>query len=901
MKFKHILILTFALQASGMVANAQKKPITNDAPNHWGGIYDGKLSNDGKYLFYTSVINGSTGQSVLTATDKSWSKVVMGYNAAFTDDSRFVYYQLGTDTLVKFNLAKKTSEYILPVNTGSFQMSSSAKNQFIIYRSVKDVVLQNIITGKESRYKDVLDYRFDPAGDAVLLHTKEILTWVNLPGMESKIISRLPKVSDTRLDYKFDNSGSALALIISNKRNVNLYYYKAGMDSARLLVANHPEGTKEGTKLIDGSHYTAQTPIFTPDGRSLVFRMQETPDVVNKDTDVLTDGVDVWNYKDANLQSRQQGALSTDDWEGFFMNRYRAAVIPVTGGKIIPLDDGQNALFDRIDNHFALLKGIADPEEAFWNKKQVRHWSLVSLTDGHRISLDNAIEGHDVVPLFSPGGNFLTWHDVEKNAIISYEIATGEVKNISKDIPEPENEYAGMGIIPDRFLGVKNWFLNDDRVLASDEYDVWELDPKGIKGAVNLTGGYGRKNHIKLSIANDSKVITNADKDMILIGQDQQTMDNGFFVLKLGTTNNLVKCGMGPYNYYTNGLAGMHDVVKAKNANMYLVTRMSATDAPNYFVSKDLKTFTRLSDVQPQKDYNWMTAELIHWKMTDGRMGKGVLYKPENFDPTKKYPIIFHYYLERSSDLNNYLAPEMSQGQLMIPWYVSNGYLVFLPDISNSEKPGHIAESVLNSVVSAAKYLSEKPWVDSTKMGIQGHSFGGYETNVLLSRSHIFAAAQPSSAPSNLFSLYGGLGFGGGSLINFMEMGEFNMQVSLWKRPDLYREGSPILYLDKVTTPVLIEAGKLDGSDMDGGGVPFSQSVELFTTLRRLQKPVWLLEYNTGHVINDPDQALDFMTRQEQFFDHYLKGKPAPLWMTEGIDAKYKGLKSGLQLDTSGK
>lgn len=904
MKIKQIVFFACLLQAPLSTAVfAQKPPITNDNQKAWGGVSDEKISNDGKYVFYTQ-LEGSTPKSVLTATDKSWSKIFMGYNAAFTHDSHFIYYQLGTDTLVKFDLAKKTGEYTVPVNMSSFNISPSAKLQFIIYRSAKDVILKNEATGKENHYADVLDYRFDPAGDAVLLRTKETLSWIDLPGLETKVISRVPKVSDTRYSYKFDNSGSAMAITIANKKGVNLYYYKAGMDSARLLVASHPEGSKEGTKLSENGQFFYPSPVFTRDGNSLIFRMKEANEDIQKDTTVLTDKVDVWSYKDNNIQSQQQQMnASGNDPYGWFFNPLITGIIPVTGGKWIQLDDSKTVIY-KIGSKYALERATINWPEAYWNKSQAPVNYLVSLNDGHRTIITNNKALINRVELtLSPDEKFITWVDPDKQTLMCYEIVTGITRNISEKMPVPVI-HNPPGVVNERAFNIANWLKDYSRVFVEDEFDIWELDPMGKAAPVNITNGYGRQHHIKFQLAKHQSTLGDVssllvqNEQLVLVAQDQETMYDGFFKTELGSNADPVKCDMGPYNYFQNGFG---EPLKAKNADVYLLKRMSAAESPNLFATKDLKNYTRLSDCRPERNYNWITSEVIHYPKPDGRIGAAILYKPENFDPNKKYPIIFHYYQKRSDETYNYIWPDLSQGQLMIPWYVSNGYLVCVPDIIN-DKPGYIGETVLNSVVSAAKYLGKKPWVDSTKMGIQGHSFGGFETNVLLSRTNIFAAAQPSSPPSNLMSCFASLGFGGGSLISFLERGEFDMRVSIWERPDLYRESSPLLYLDKVTTPVLIEHSKKDGTDADGGGVPYAQSIELFTALRRLQKPVWMLQYDdAGHIIGDPDEQLDFSIRQEQFFDHYLKGKPAPLWMTEGIDAKYKGLKSGLQIDTSGK
>src|SRR5262249_31480632 len=135
----------------------------------------------------------------------------------------------------------------------------------------------------------------------------------------------------------------------------------------------------------------------------------------------------------------------------------------------------------------------------------------------------------------------------------------------------------------------------------------------------------------------------------------------------------------------------------------------------NLFITKDFKNYQQASTINPEKNYNWLTTELVTWKMTDGRLSQGILYKPENFDSSKKYPLIIDIYEKRSDELNTFLRPAPAGGRINISTYASNGYLVFVPDIHY--RPLYNGESITNSVVSAVQFLSRFSWVDSTKVG----------------------------------------------------------------------------------------------------------------------------------------------------------------------------------------
>jgi dipeptidyl aminopeptidase/acylaminoacyl peptidase len=333
--------------------------------------------------------------------------------------------------------------------------------------------------------------------------------------------------------------------------------------------------------------------------------------------------------------------------------------------------------------------------------------------------------------------------------------------------------------------------------------------------------------------------------------------------------------------------------IKANNANSWIVQRMTATEAPNYYLTTDFKNYIPISDVQPQKSYNWLTAEVIKWQQKDGTIGKGILYKPENFDPRKKYPIIFHCYEKMVHEVYQFPTPELANGPINIPWFVSRGYLVFTPDIEFViGKPG---QSAFKTLVSAAELLSRRPYVDSKKMGIQGHSFGGFETNYLITHTHIFSAAAEGAGVCDFISGYGSLRGSGISCQYLYETSQNRLAATLWQRPNLYINNSPILMADKITTPLLIMHNKKDEN------VPWNQGVELFTALRRLGKKVWMLQYDEGyHVVYGKD-LLDYTLRLTQFFDFYLKDQPPPIWMAGTIPARLKGIEPGYELDLSGK
>jgi dipeptidyl aminopeptidase/acylaminoacyl peptidase len=231
--------------------------------------------------------------------------------------------------------------------------------------------------------------------------------------------------------------------------------------------------------------------------------------------------------------------------------------------------------------------------------------------------------------------------------------------------------------------------------------------------------------------------------------------------------------------------------------------------------------------------------------------------------------------------------PEPVRASINIPYFVSNGYIVFDPNIYY--KNGEPGESAYNSVVSAAKYLSKFKWVDSTKMAIQGHSWGGYQVAYLVTRTNMFAAAESGAPVANMTSAYGGIRWGPGINRQFQyERSQSRIGATLWQRPDLYIKNSPLFHADKIHTPLLI----LDNDQDDA--VPWYQGIEFYTALRRLNKKVWMVTYNgEPHGIIERRNRKDWSIRLAQYFDYYLKGAPPARWIVEGVPATLKGIDWG--------
>jgi dipeptidyl aminopeptidase/acylaminoacyl peptidase len=293
---------------------------------------------------------------------------------------------------------------------------------------------------------------------------------------------------------------------------------------------------------------------------------------------------------------------------------------------------------------------------------------------------------------------------------------------------------------------------------------------------------------------------------------------------------------------------------------------------------------TRISDVNPQQsEYRWGTAERVQWTSVDGKPLQGILYKPDGFDPDAEYPMMVYFYERNSDNLHRYWTPRAHRSIINFSFYASRGYVIFVPDIPY--KVGYPGESAMNAVMPGVTKLLDTGFIDPDRVGVQGHSWGGYQIAYMVTETNLFAAAEAGAPVSNMTSAYGGIRWGSGMSRMFQyEDTQSRIGGTLWETPLRYIDNSPIFQADKIQTPLLMMHNDQDGA------VPWEQGIELFVALRRLGKPAWLINYNDEpHWPTTLANKRDWAKRMQQFFDHYLKGTPAPVWLEEGVPAVDKG------------
>jgi dipeptidyl aminopeptidase/acylaminoacyl peptidase len=876
------LLVGLALAAWTMpVLHAQKPAITIEDTKHWGGAGGGQLSNDGNYtMCYIHQQPAGSATVMIQSADGKWKSEVPGsYNGQFSSDNRWAFVKV-KDTLVVVEL-KGLKRFSYP---GIDEFSSAGS--YLIYKKDANsqlLTVLNLGTSKSTDYPSVSNYSVAPSGNCILLEVNNASnTSLQILDPAKAIVKTIWTGLQTKLGtYTWDIDGKQLAFFIdqplNGKTETEFGYYRMGSDAVNIMPVLPTASIEPGSVIA-----TNRNPEFCTDKQFIFFYITK-PQLLRPDPKISK--LTIWNYRDSMMQTKQLEEVNKK-WVyavAFNTETKRAQRIEQVNEKIY----GQGTNVVMVENRMGLLGN----NEANWNRKAESRFYLVSLKDGSRKLISDHIVNPHGMPQISPNGKWIIYYDFEKRNFFSYEVATGErrnISNVSNHHWENDNDDH-----PEPALRTQlNWLGDGNSCTVNDTWDSWMLDVTGKKEPVCLTNGYGVKNKIVFVVFNrDNYSPTIQSNNILFTAFDSKSKDNGFYKKQLGKQGDPEKLCMGPYIYesWDSEYGYLQGPAKAKDAGVYLVGRCSATESPNYFITKDFTKFIRVTEVNPQRTFNWLTTELRTWKSLDGSEIQGILYKPENFDPSKKYPVIFQYYEARTQELNLYQRPDATRHEINIPMFVSNGYIVFVPDIHFIVPD--VGKSAFNAIVSAANYLSKEPWVDAKRMGLQGHSWGGFETGYVITHTDMFAAACSAAGVYDMVSEYTS-GMRNNYSMYHKERGQGRFGKTLWENPEIYIENSSIFQANKLTTPLLMMHNKGDGN------VAYQQSLDFFISLRRLGKRAWMLEYDNGdHSVDRGVDAEDFHRRIMQFFDHYLKGAPAPIWMTRGIPAKMKGITDGFEFD----
>jgi len=930
------LILIVLLIVPLTQAQTAKKPITYDVYDAWKSIQGTKISSDGRWLVY-SLVPGE-GDSELVVIDLKTGKenrYPRGKDAIITVDNQFVVYTI-SPTKAEMDKGKKEKKkpeeqpknglVIVNLKTGKPETVDRVKSfkvpedsgKYVAYllepplpkegekekaekpaekkepekkepepreaekkeekkpekkkEPGSELVIRELQTGKSISVQEVAEYTWTKDGHylAYAISSKKpeedgAFLYESATGK----ITTLLKGQGHYSGLSFDDKGQKLAFLSDRDEYkekaspYKLYLWQERTVTAQEMAGPRPSGLPDKTCPNEN-----RAPFFSKDGNLLYFGYAPVPQPEPEDSPEPIK-VDIWSWTDPELQPMQK--VQADEEK----KRNYLAVCHLKDKKIVALgsenlpeirlsDDGQKAL--GIDNR-PYRKLIS------WDRMYADLYT-VDIRTGQRIKI---LEKFPPRIDFSPCGQYLIFYDDILNTWFTYGLVNGRKFDLTSKLGVSfEREEWDTPNEPPAY-GIAGWTDNDASVLIYDRYDIWEIKPDGSSARM-LTRKFGRENKIVLRYQRldpEEKSIP-VKKPLLLSAFNEKTKATGY--ARLDQTRN----GPPEKLIYVDKMLG--NLQKARKAETYVFTVQTFEEFPDLWVSgPDFSDMQKVTSANPQQaEYIWGKSELITYLNADGKELQAILIKPENFDPNQKYPLMVYIYEKLSDQIHRYYAPGPGTN-INFTRYVSNGYVILIPDIVY--QIGYPGSSALKCVTPAVEKVVGMGFIDPKRIGIQGHSWGGYQITYMITQTDIFAACEAGASVTNMTSAYGGIRWGTGMSRAWQyEKAQSRIGGPLWERALQFIENSPIFWIERIKTPYLTIHNDQDDA------VPWYQGIEFITAMRRLGKEAYMFNFNDEkHGLRQRENQKYWTVHMDEFFDHYLKGAPRPEWMEKGIPYIQRG------------
>jgi len=730
------------------------------------------------------------------------------------------------------------------------------------------LVLRSLKDGSETLFESALDYLFTKNGKSLIYTVsskKEPETdglYCKIPGSGSKLSLLSGKGKYNRLTMNKEETWMAFYTDRDDQEaeepTFNLYGWKAGEEKAVLWVSHSSTpGFPEGMAVSDKSEIN-----FSDDGHVVMFGIKEISQLKKKEEEEKAK-FDLWHWNDPYPQPQQKKMakrMRDNTWESVYYTESKN-FIKLADEEIPDVSLSRTGKIAFAQNIWPYTKRVSydgSYYDIYAIKPETSERTLVKkeLYGGARLS---------------PNGKYIYWfHDKDWYV---YDINTKTTANLTASLDVSFKQYDWDRPNPPGSYGTAGWTYGDASLLIYDRYDIWEILPDASNARM-ITEGFGRKNDLSFRYVKlDPEEITiSPSKPILLRVTNEKTMAQGFF-------QDLIKGKKPPKKLIMDDRAFIQ-VKKAKKADIMLFSRSNFDEYPDLWTADiDFENPRKITNLGRQMEpFIWGKAELRDFFSSDGKPLKGILIKPDNFDSNKKYPLIVYIYETLHQRFHSFRHPSPGSS-VNFPYYVSNGYVMWMPDIEYDT--GYPGKDALKCVLPGIQMLAREGFIDPESIGIQGHSWGGYQIAYMITQTNIFAAAEAGAPVSNMISAYGGIRWGSGLVRQFQyERTQSRIGGSPWEVPMRYIENSPIFWADKVQTPVMMMHNDEDGA------VPWYQGIEYIMALRRLGKEAYMFNYNgEAHGLRKRVNQKDWTRRMAEFFDHHLKGAPASAWMTNGIKA----------------
>ncbi|MSO48922.1 MAG: S9 family peptidase [Acidobacteria bacterium] len=753
-----------------------------------------------------------------------------------------------------------------------------------------DVVLHNLTTGRDQLLGSVGDITFNRVGDLLAYTVDATVKDGNGLFVFDTRGGRITTLDNDAKSYNrltWSEDGTALAVLkgadvekMRERANVLVAYpaVQAALgDAAAVPVILDPVKATDFPKDWVVSDRAA---LAWSDDNTRVFfgikdQVEASGSATRKSTDELAN-VDVWNSTDERIQSQQMIRAEAD------RNFTFRTAFDVPAAKVIRLaDETMRELEVAQDGRWAVGRDTRGYIHDY--KRPAADFYRVNTATGERtLILKNQLTGEHAFGISPDGHHFLYWKD---NKFQEYDLDAATTRTLggSSAVSFVDMEFDHPG--PKPSYGLAGYSSDGKSVLVQHRYDLWQFSLDG-GAARNLTNGLGSKGEVRFRYARTEPIdplavgprgTIDLAKPMTLSAYGEYTKKAGFYELAPD----------GSLKEVVFEDAAFSTPAKAAKAETFLFTRQTFTEFPDLRVSgPNFKESKKITDVNPQQaEYQWGRRVLFDYKNRDGVRLQGILALPDDYKAGEKRPMLVTFYEKNSQNMHRYSAPSYLTGMGGMPTQaLSHGYITMLPDIYFRTGSSH--SDMLECVEAAVKKVIEMGYVDPKRIGVHGHSYGGEGAAFIGTRSKMFAAVGMGAGVTDLtsdfsqswgwtYQVNGGSGANGN---DYYIYGQGRWGVSPWDDPELYRFESALTHAKDAPSPFLIMHGTADPT------VSFTEGMNFYNALRYNGKRAVMLAYpGEGHGLRGMANRKDLTVRYFEFFDHYLKGAPAPKWMTDGV------------------
>lgn len=913
------LLLTIMLLFAAAKSHAQKPALTWKDVSKWTYNRATTLSPDGQWIAWpTGPSEGDLKVVIRKTMDTTNFTYPIGATAGtvvFTKDSKFAAFRVSAKD-AEAKAARKTNKPLydkltvvsLPENKStSFEkvknFSFSENGNWLVVQFMAaetapkdptapkgtDALLYNLQTKKSFNLGNVTEIAFNKTGDllAYLVDAGgQNGNGLFLRDMKTGVTTAIDNDKATYKSLNWNEFGTALALLKSNKDE------KYKEDVFTVIGVNKINGDLTNKITYNGVTDSAfpkgmginsnAAPYWSDDQQTIFFGINKLEKKEDKKVDSASKSkpepkkedlekpdMIIWNWQDKRLQSAQQ-TQEMRDKSFSYMSSYRVA-----DRKFAQLADS------------AMRSVMIAPKQLYAigydNSKYELSGNLdgQSYTDVYLINLQTGAKSLLFEKMYATNGGRLSVAPNGKLAsyyvdgvFYSINLETGAKSNLTGNIKSSFINALDDHNINKPATQNLGWTSDSKYALIKDNYDLWKISADG-KSAVSLSDNWKSKKaevSTRFRIYEDEKG-ADLSKDQYFLAFNNKDKKSGIALLPAGK-NKIDILFMDDNSYGT--------FTKADKGKVFAYTKSNFEQSPVYYVStsSDLSGAKKVTTNTPdQSKYAWSSGvKLIDYVSAHGDTLQAALYLPANYVPGKAYPTITYIYERLTDELNNYTMPSFPGGGFNKAIYTSNGYAVLMPDIKYKlNDPGL---SAVACVVPAVKAAVAAGIVDEKNVAIHGHSWGGYQTSFLITQTNIFKAAAAGAPLTNMISMYSLIYWNsGGTNQAIFEASQGRLTPGYWDNWDAFARNSPIYHIKKVQTPLLLLHNDKDGA------VDFTQGIEYYNGLRRLNKPVVMITYRgENHGIAKLPNRKDYAVRMLEYFDYMLKGKPAPAWWSQGVN-----------------